>query len=282
MSSIKIVTDSSCDIPLSVAHELGVEVIPMHLQITDQTYRSGLDLTNDQLYQILQDSRIRASVAAPPPIVFEQTYRRLALEHEHVFSIHMSSRLSNNYRAAQQGRAKLPASATRTQVIDSKLASMALGLVVLHAAEAVRDGASPADTAHLINMLIQHCHLVFFVDSIDHLEHGGRVTLASSVLGSVQRIKPLMLLDEGEVVPYERTRTRAKAIEGLFTFIEDFPRVQEVIALYSTTPEDVEKLLEKVDPIFPRDRIQVEQFGASMGALFGPGAMGIAVFEGLD
>jgi DegV family protein with EDD domain len=124
--------------------------------------------------------------------------------------------------------------------------------------------------------------VVFFVDTMEYLERGGRLTVAASVLGSMQRIKPLMILDEGEIVPYERTRTRAKAIEGLYTFIEDFPRVQEVVALYSTTPEDIEKLLEKVEPIFPPERVQAVQFSPSIAAHLGPGAMGVAVFEGLE
>jgi DegV family protein with EDD domain len=258
MSSIKIVTDSSCDIPLSVAHELGIEIVPMYIQSGDQTYRAGLDITADQLYPLLHDSRTKVAVSPPPMSVFEQLYRKLALEYEHVYSIHMSGRLGANYRTAQQARARLPASATRIEIIDSKLISMAMGLVAIHAARAVRAGASPSEVAQLINMLIQHCHVVFFVDTIEYLENGGRLSLATSVLGSMQRIKPLMLLDEGEIVPYERTRTRAKAIEGLYTFIEDFPRVQEVVALYATTPEDIEKLLEKVDPIFPRARVQIE------------------------
>jgi DegV family protein with EDD domain len=282
MASIKIVTDSTSDIPLGVAHEMGIEIVPMHLHVGEQTFRAGLDITSDQLYQWMQDDRSKVTTSAPPPIVFEQLYRRLALEYEHVFSIHLSSRLGGTYRAAQQARARLPASATRTEVIDSKLASMGLGLVALHAARAVHTGASASEVARLINALIQHCHVVFFVDSIEYLEHSGRLSLATAVLGSMQRIKPLLLLDEGEIVPYERTRTRAKAIEGLYTFIEDFPRVQEVIAMYATTPEDVEKLLEKVDPIFPRDRVQTMQFGPSIGAHLGPGAMGAAVFEGLD
>lgn len=282
MASIKIVTDSSCDIPLSVAHELGIEVIPMHLQVGDQTYRAGLDMTNDQFYQAMQDNRTRVSSHAPPTNAFEQVYRRLALEYEYIFSVHLSGRLGANYRTAQQARSRLPASATRLEIVDSKLASMALGNVAMHAARAVRDGAAPSETGRLINMLIQHSHLVFFVDTIEYLEQSGRLSLATTVLGSMQRIKPLMLLDEGEIVPYERTRTRAKAIEGLYTFVEDFPRVQEVTAMYATTPEDVDKLLEKVDPIFPRDRVQMAQFGPSFGAHLGPGAMGVAVFEGID
>jgi DegV family protein with EDD domain len=282
MASIKIVTDSTSDIPLSVAHELGIEIVPMHIQVGEQTFRAGLDITSDQFYQWLQDGRTNVRTSAPPSVVFEQLYRRLTLEYEHIFSIHLSSRLGGTYRAAQQARSRLPASATRTEILDSKLASMGLGLVVLHAARAVQDGASANEVARLINALIQHCHVVFFVDSIEYLEHSGRLSLATTVLGSMQRIKPLLLLDEGEIVPYERTRTRAKAIEGLYTFIEDFPRVQEVVAMYATTPEDVEKLLEKVDPIFPRDRVQIMQFGPSIGAHLGPGAMGAAVFEGLE
>jgi DegV family protein with EDD domain len=230
----------------------------------------------------MQESNHPIRTAAPVPVVFEQLYRKLALEYDHIFSIHLSSRLGGIYRAAVHARAKLPASLTRIEVIDSKSASMGLGAVVLAAAHAARDGMPPNDVARLINAMIQHTHVVFFVDSIEHLEHGGRLSVASAVLGSMQRTKPLMILDEGEIVPYERTRTRAKAIEGLFTFVEDFPRVQEVIALYATTPEDVEKLLEKLDVLSLREKVQVAQFGPTIGAHLGPGAMGVVVFEGIE
>jgi DegV family protein with EDD domain len=123
--------------------------------------------------------------------------------------------------------------------------------------------------------------VVFFVDSLEYLERGGRLTLASNVLGSMQRIKPLLLLDDGSIVPYERTRTRAKALEGLFTFVEDFPQVQEVFVLYGTTPDDVEKLLGKIELIFPREQVQVGQFGPTIASHLGPGSMAVVVFEGL-
>src|SRR3954468_11640923 len=129
MANIKIVTDSTSDISLSVAHELGIEIVPMHIHIGEQTYRAGLDITPDQFYQWVQEGRLKPTTSAPPAVAFEQLYRRLALEYEHIFSIHLSSRLGATYRSAQQARARLPASATRTEVIDSKLVSMGLGLV---------------------------------------------------------------------------------------------------------------------------------------------------------
>src|SRR4029079_14332938 len=132
-------------------------------------------LMTDHYAQLMHDGRLKAMTSSPPPIVFEQLYRRLAPEYDHVFSLHLSGRLGGPVRAAQQARSRLPASATRIEVIDSKLASMGLGLVAIHAAQAIRDGASAPEVALLINTLIQHCHVVFFVDTIEYLEHTGRL-----------------------------------------------------------------------------------------------------------
>ena len=98
MARIKIVTDSTADIPLGVAHELGIEVVPLHLHIGEQTFRAGLDITTDQFYQWMQDGRIKATTSSPPPIVFEQLYRRLATEYDYVYSLHLSGRLGSTCR----------------------------------------------------------------------------------------------------------------------------------------------------------------------------------------
>src|SRR5688500_686121 len=121
MARIKIVTDSTCDIPPQQLADLGIDVVPVLAYIADQPYRLGIDISNEQFYDALQgDAPARPS--APAPVVFEQLYRRLTSEYDHVFSIHLSSRLGGIYRAAVQARSKLPASLTRIEVIDSKSA----------------------------------------------------------------------------------------------------------------------------------------------------------------
>ncbi len=280
MSSIKIVTDSACDIPPEIVYDLGIDIVPLSIRIDDRTYRAGIDISNEQFYALLQEGPHTVAVTPPSPVVFEHRYRELAMEYDHVFSLHLSSRLGSTYRTAVQACSKLPASLTRVELIDSKSASMGLGMVVIAAAHAASEGASPEEIRHLITTMMQHTHVVFFVDTMDYLEQSGWLSLGSSMIGSMQRIKPLMILDDGEVVPYERTRTRAKAIEGLYTFIEDFPCVQDVTVLYSTTPEDIDRLLEKVELIFPRERVQVAQFAPSNAVFLGPGSMGVTVFEG--
>jgi DegV family protein with EDD domain len=282
MAKMTIVTDGSADIAPDLARELGIEVVPVLAYVDDKLFRLGVDLSEDQLYEMMASGHHKVRIGAPPSSVFEQVYRRLISGVDYVFSIHLGTRLGNVHANAAAAKARLPASTTRIELVDSKSASYGLGSVVVAAAHAVRDGAHPDEVSRLIHAMIRHTHAVFFVDTMEHLEASGRLTLAGAVLGSMQRIKPLMILDEGEIVPYERTRTRAKAIEGLFTFIEDFPRVQEVTVLYASTSEDVEKLLEKVDPIFPRDRVRVARFGPAISAHLGGGAMGVTVFEGIE
>jgi DegV family protein with EDD domain len=282
MAKMKIITDGTADIPADLARDLGIEIVPLIIHIDDKVYRAGVDISDDQLYEMLSAGHPRFSVAAPSPAVFEQLYRRLISDVDYIYSIHISTHLSSIYANTVLARSKVPASNTRIELVDSKSASAGLGSVVLAAARAANAGATPDQVSRLINAMIRHTHVVFFVDTMEHLEAAGRLTITGSVLGSMQRIKPLMILDEGEIVPYERTRTRAKAIEGLFTFVEDFPRVQEVTVLYATTPEDVEKLLEKVEPIFPRDQVQIARFGPAVAAHLGTGTMGVTVFEGIE
>ncbi|RRR75769.1 MAG: DegV family protein [Candidatus Viridilinea halotolerans] len=282
MAKITIVTDGSSDIDPEFATELGIEVVPVLAKVDTKVYRVGIDLTDDQIYELMATGQQKVEIATPSSTVFEQVYRRLIGNVDHVFSLHLGARLGSIHSHAAAAKSRLPASTTRLEVIDSKSASFGLGSVAIAAAQAALAGATPDEVSRLIHATIRHTHVVFFVDTMEHLEASGRLTLAGSVLGSMQRIKPLMILDEGEIVPYERTRTRAKAIEGLFTFVEDFPRVQEVTVLYVTSPEDVEKLLDKIDPIFPRDRVRVARFGSAIAAHLGPGAMGVTVFEGLE
>lgn len=280
MPAVKIVTDSTADIPLPLLRELEIEVVPLYVNFGEETYRSGVDITNDQFYRALNERGALPTTTAPPTIVFEQTYRRLAQQYESIISIHISSHLSTAFKAAAHARERLPVSLARIDVVDSHSASMGMGLTVIAAARMAKAGAPVDDIMRVVHHRVQHTHSVFFVDSIDYLDRSGRVSMASNMVSSMSRIKPLLLIDEGHIVPYERTRTRAKAIDGLYTFVEDFPNVHEIAVMYSTTPEDVDKLLDKLMLIFPREQVLITEYGPALGTHLGPGAMGVAAYEG--
>jgi DegV family protein with EDD domain len=280
MSAVKIVTDSTADIPPTLLRELDIEIVPMYINVGDEIYRDGPDLDNEQYYRLLHTNPSPPTTSAPPTIVFEQTYRRLAHTHDAVISIHVSGHLSTAFKAAAQAREKLPPSLARIEVVDTHSASLGVGLTVIAAARMAKAGASVDEILPEVQHRVQHTHAVFFVDTIEYLDRSGRINLPPGMVTSMSRIKPLLLIDQGHIVLYERTRTRAKAIDGLFTFVEDFPKAAEIAVVYSTTPEDVEKVLDKVGILFPRDQVLVGEYGPSVGVHLGPGAMGIVVYEG--
>ena len=280
MGAIKIVTDSTADVPPALLRELEIEVVPMYINFGDEIYRDGVDLDNEQFYRLLHESPSPPTTSAPPTIVFEQTYRRLANAHDAIISIHVSGHLSTAFKAAAQAREKLPPSLARIEVVDTHSASLGIGLTVIAAAQMARAGAAVDEIVRAVQHRVQHTHVVFFVDTIEYLDRSGRIHLPPGMITSMSRIKPLLLLDQGHIVLYERTRTRAKAIDGLFTFVEDFPHAAEIALVYGTTPEDVDKVLDKVGVLFPRDQVLVGEYGPSIGVHLGPGAMGIVVYEG--
>lgn len=281
MSRIKIVSDSTADIPPELARELGIDIIPARIKFGDQSFRAGSELSNEQYYQIIGDGRLRPRFLPPHTDDIDKLFRRLTLQYDHIFSLHMPAQLTSIFRDVQSLHNRIPATATKIRVVDSKSFSAGLGMIVTQAAQAVQDGASPQEVEQLITDIIGQTHFVFFVDTIDMLEQAGCLEHSNQSLSSLQRIKPLLLLDDGDIVLYERTRTRTKAIEGLATFVEDFPQVQGVTILYTSSMEDVEKFLERVEPVFPREQVSILQMGASSAAMLGPGAMGVAVYEGL-
>ncbi len=280
MTSVKIVTDSTADVPPHLLQELDIEVVPLYINFGDETYRDGIDINAETFNKMLSENDVHPTTSAPPTTVFEQTYRRLARSYDAIISIHLSGHLSSAFRAAAGARQKLPPSLVKIDVVDTHSASLGVGLTVIAAARMAKAGMAVEGILREVQHRVQHTHMLYFVDTIEYLERSGRISLAAGMVGSMSRIKPLLLIDQGHIVPYERTRTRAKAIDGLFTFVEDFPQVDEIAVVYSTTPEDVEKVLEKVSILFPREQVLIAQYGPSIAVHLGSGAVGIVVYEG--
>lgn len=278
--AVKIVTDSTADVPPALIRELGIEIVPLYLNFGDHAYREGIDITGDNFGRIVQEMGRQPTTTAPSTLAFDQTYRRLAHTHDGIISIHLSGQLSSAFKAAAQAREKLPPSLVRLEVVDTHSVSLGMGLTVIAAARMAKAG-QPVDTIiREVQHRVQHTHMLCFADTMEYLERSGRLSLAANMVGSMSRIKPLLLLDQGHLVPYERTRTRAKAIDGLYTFVEDFPQVAEIGVVYGTTPEDADKLIEKVSALFPREQVLRAEYGPTIAVHLGPGAMAVVVYEG--
>ncbi len=283
MSSIKIVTDSTCDIPDYLLKQYDIGIAPMHVQVNGESFVDRITINSSELFRRLNGSGPAGASTAPPSVAtFERLFRTLTRQSD-VLVITVSSKLSDTYSVALRARDGMGgAIAAHVAIVDSLSASMGLGLIVLAAAKAARTGRyTLAEMALMVQRMTTQTHVVFFVETYDYLQQGGRASRIAPLLEQ-PATRSLLRLDEGNIVPFERARTRAKAIEGLYNFVEDFPHVEELALMQCNTPNEIEMLLTRIHPIYPRERVLVTEYSAVLGTHLGPMALGAAVYEGDD
>ncbi len=276
MAKIWIVTDSAADIPAHIRRQLGIVVVPQSIRFGRQVYRDGIDMDTEQFYARLGQGEW-PRIIPPGEEVLEKLYRRLGDECEAILSIHTSSLLSDTFMMANRARAALPPSTCRVETFDSLSVSMALGFVVIEAARTARAGFGVEEVIDRVHWMARHSHMLVLCEDVATLRRSG--LLAPQQGQMLVRTKPLLVLDEGTFLVYERPRTRLRALDGLYSFIEDFPEMRAISILYSSSSEDVEGLLERIDLIYPRKKVIVTRYGPLLGSLFGPGSMAVAVYE---
>ena len=280
MARVKIVTDSTADLPPDVIESLGITVLPLIIQMGQKSLRDGIDVNAQDFSERLMRVTTPPTTSSPTLRQFEEIFAELTKGGGEVVAIHVSSKLSQTFRNATRAAAPL-LGRSKIVVIDSQLITVGLGMLVTAAALAAADGASLDEVVKLVRGMIPRIYIGFFVETLDFLERGGRIGKAQAMLGTMLNIKPLLILEEGEIVALEKVRTRGKAIEKLVEFISEFTRIERMVILHSTTPEDVHLLIEQINLVLPNMNIKIEQYGPVIATHLGPNALGVVVYEGM-
>src|SRR5579859_3824049 len=227
MRQVRIVTDSTCDLPLATCNELGISVVPLNLHFGEVVYRDQYDLDSDHFLKLLAKSPDLPKTTQPAPARFEETYIRLGSNGDQIVSIHLSSKLSGTMHSAEIARDAVRSRCV-VEVVDSGSASLGLGLIVLAAARLANGGASAQVVAAHVRRLVENVHIMFFVDTLEYLQRGGRIGRASALLGTLLNIRPVLKLEDGEIHPVEKVRTRSKGIDRLVEFVELFSKPESL------------------------------------------------------
>jgi DegV family protein with EDD domain len=280
MGRVKIVTDSTADMPPEVVDELGITVMPLTIHLGQKILRDSVDITPADFVQRMSRASTPPKTSAPTQAQFDQLYAELTKGGGEVVSIHVSSKLSQTYRNAQRAAAPL-LGRSKIVVIDSQLITVGLGMLVTAAGRAAARGDSLDDVVKLVRGMIPRIYIGFFVETLDYLERGGRIGKAQALLGNMLNIKPLLILEEGEIVALEKVRTRAKAIEKLVEFITEFTHIQKMVVLHGNTPQDVATLIEQTNLLLPNLDISVDHYGPVIATHIGTDALGVVVYEGM-
>jgi len=272
--NIRIVTDSTCDLPEETVNRHGITVVPLYINQGSHTYLDGVDLTRDEFYAQLPAYDPAPQTATPSPEVFIQAYERLAEKGaQAILSIHISEKLSatvNSARTAAEQFKKIPVT-----VLDSSQLSLGLGFIVEKAAQMAELGHKVDEILAHLQELMKRTYVFASLKTLEYLRRSGRMHFALARLGEILQIKPLLHMNQGKPTAH-RARTQTRATERLFEWLKEYAPYERLAIVHAGIQAEAEAMRERVKEFLPDGDIPVMQITPVLGAHLGIGALGFA------
>jgi DegV family protein with EDD domain len=276
---VAIITDSVADLPFEVAREMNISVIPLNVHFGTEIYKDGVDLSTDEFYRKLEKSPVLPKTSAPGPGVFADIFDILAEKNNEILAVFLSHKFSATYESALQG-IKLMKRKCHIEVIDSSLAIMGQGLLVIEVAKKALKGASLSDLVNVISETVPRIHVRVTLDTLKYLAMGGRIGRVQAFMGAMLQVNPILGIKNGEAFPYTRVRSRKKAVETLHQYALSFKNVKAIAVEYGTNFEEAKIFAGKIISSFKKVPVYMSHVSPVIGSHTGPGVLSITVLEG--
>jgi DegV family protein with EDD domain len=279
--TVRIVTDSACDLPGSVAADLGIEIVPLSIRFGDAEFIDRLELTTAEFWAKAAATPTLPSTAAPAPGAFETAYRKAASEGATgVVVVSLSSALSATMQSAEVA-ARSVADEIAVRVVDSRSVSLGLGTIAVACARRAADGADIDDIAALATDLASRTRVFGALDTLENLKKGGRIGNAKALLATALAIKPIIEVVDGKVEQGGKQRTRSKALAFLVDKVREYEGRMSGLAVLHADCTDVDEFVEMLRPLYAGEII-VGEIGPVIGTHAGRGTIGVAFTESTD
>lgn len=290
VSNVKIITDSSADLPDELARTHGIAVVPLMVRFPDGQYLDGVDITREEFYSKLAESPELPRTSQPSPEQFLGAFRQAVQEGaDHIICPLIPSVLSGTAQSAflakelfekEMGKAGATGQRVRMDVIPTRATSMGLGLIAILAARMAQAKASGDEVVAKVRDLNARMNCIFTVDTLEYLAKGGRISKAKALLGSLLNLKPVLYLDEeGAVAPLDKVRGRKKAIRRLLEIAErdgvDLGNQVMAVSYSGSSPDEALELVEAVKEQFRPKEVLLGVIGATIGTHVGPGTLAL-------
>jgi DegV family protein with EDD domain len=274
--NIKIVTDSTSDISQELAQSLGITVVPIYIRFGDKVYRDGVDLTNEEFYRMLENTKVHPATSQPTPEDFMKVFGENCDKHDGIISIHISSKLSGTYNSALLASSKMTGDCP-VKVVDSKFNSGGLALVVMEAARMAKSGFGMNEITEKIKETIENVKMLGMFDTVKYLSMSGRVKKLLLSAASILNIRLLLTFHNGEIAPASMARTFDKGMEKIIEFVKKNSGIEELLIVHSMVPEKANQLKEQISGFVDKSKIMIMHLGAGLGVHGGPGVLLVAV-----
>lgn len=277
--TVRVVTDSTADLPQHLAEQLGIVVVPLHIHFGEETHEDGVSITADEFYRRLTTESTLPKTSAPAAGTFTDVYERLSSETDEIISIHISSKLSATYSSALLGKEGAKG-ACRIEVVDSYSASIGLGLLAVRAAVRANKGDHLEAIVEDIKTSVHRTRYFGVVETLEYLHKGGRIGMATTLLGSLLNVRPILGLRDGVAHPIERMRgSRQKAFDRLCEMVANHVNISSLAVAHTTAEAEMELLISRLAQFFPADQIMRSQCGATLGTYLGPNTLCLALIQ---
>lgn len=271
-----IVTDSTSYIPKQVRETLDIHMIPLSVVIKGESYREEIDITVKDFYDEVRYGDKLPTTTQPPIGEFEALFTELAKDFDAIISVHLSSGISGTYQGAVAA-GNLIAGA-KVYAYDSELSCMAQGFYAIKAATMAKEGKSPQEILPVLDEMKENMRAYFMVDNLTHLQRGGRLSSAQAMIGSLLSIKPLLHFQDKVIVPFEKIRTRKKALKRIVDLLdEDVKKGKNLQAtiIHANRLDEALEWKEELAKQYPQVEFNISYFGPVIGTHLGEGSMGL-------
>ena len=273
---IKIITDSTSDISIKEAKEFGIEVVPMTVTFADESFKDGIDLTNEEFYEKLSVSKELPVTSQINPNQFEEVFNKY--KNDEILGIFISSKLSGTIQSALIAKNTLERD--DIHIVDSKTATFAEGILVREAVKMVKEKMNIEDIVTRLNEISSRLKIYALVDTLKYLQYGGRISATTAVVGKVLNITPIISLEDGVVSSPAKVRGKKLGYKWIVDKIKDIEIDKNYPVAFgnANAPASMESLYEVINKNFDIDERNVVKSGicSAIGTHAGPGAVGIA------
>lgn len=273
--TIKIVTDSTCDLPQKVIADLGITVVPLYINIEDKGYLDGVDIAREEFYTNLPDYPVHPTTSTPGMDAFSQVFQALASEGAaEILSIHVAESLSATVNVARSAAAEFKSLPVRVR--DSGQLSMGTGFQVELAAQMAMAGKGMEEIQAALDNLMSRTFVAAGLDTLDYLRRSGRMNVFMTGIGSLLQLKPILTMINGQPKS-ERVRTTRKAEDRLVSMLAEHQPIERFALLHTHAAEKAEAFRSRVAGLLPDGEVYSMDITPVIGSHIGPGAVGFAI-----
>lgn len=275
MMKTVVVTDSTAYIPKEIREKLNIQMIPLNVIFGNESYEEEIEISATEFYEEMKHREL-PTTSQPSVGQFLELYEKLAVDYDAVISIHLSSGISGTFHGAVSAGEMVEG--IEVYPFDSEISCMVQGFYVIEAAEMAQAGKTPQEIIARLEEMKKSIRAYFMADDLSHLQRGGRLSSAQALIGSLLQVKPLLHFENKKIVPFEKIRTRKKAMKRIVELLEEDAKSGEAykaVIIHANREAEANEWMAELQALLPNVEFIVSYFGPVIGTHLGEGSMGL-------